>query len=162
MSATANSSIAWTLGTEFQTHPQASISTDAAEKVWRDRRSDLLRIRRYRDNWDGFGADAPDPRVLDTAIEFLENLRLRDAAHPPFRATLSPNGTVGFEWQTTSEWICVEIVSTERAEWMRTVTGQRPEHWEECLDIFRNMQDGSWDGISTESAAGVAVSASIR
>ena len=108
----------------------AGIDSDI-ERRWRNCVAELRRLRNIGDNWDGFDAPAPDPNVVDLAIVFLNVCRTRDFTNPPFRAAVSPDGTVCIEWQGGGYYLEAEVVSPSRVEWMEVLNGNKPIHWVE-------------------------------
>lgn len=71
----------------------------------------LNKIREIKDNWDGYGAKAPNPRAINNAITFMELLP------PAYQKMLniedisfSPYGTIILEWQKNEDnFISIEI-----------------------------------------------------
>jgi hypothetical protein len=66
---------------------------------WQLAESELLAIQRLRDDWDGMGAKAPDPKVVESAFIFLDILRISGDSQPPESITASPRGRIVFSWQ---------------------------------------------------------------
>jgi|SRR6185312_8641069 len=119
--------IAQYLWTEVPVYKElASIASAGVPNAWVRRRNELAAIRAYRDDWDGFGADAPDPRIVDTAIGFLHLLQGRGAL-PPTRVTLSPDGLVSMEWQDGDHLQQAQVVTETEVEWMEVVPGRPTE-----------------------------------
>src|SRR4051812_11420687 len=87
--------------------------------LWEQREAELLAIRKFQDDWDGFGAEAPDPNLVDVAVAFLEELCRRDPSDPPMRVTLSPDGFVAMEWQKGDNFLRAEVATDSAVEWMR-------------------------------------------
>jgi hypothetical protein len=115
--------------------PSASSHDDDIEQSWRDRELSLIRFRRFRANWDGNGADAPDPQLIDTAIRFLRTLWMRNWSDPPNIVALSPEGAVSIAWQYGKSFTEAEIVKADTVEWMMVRPGVRPDFWTESLSI---------------------------
>lgn len=113
----------------------SSSPANAAATRWVKSESDLKSIRRYREDWDGFGSPAPDPILVDAAIRFLGKLRKDGIFEPPFRVALSPNGSICIEWQSKEEYVEAEIVSEYQIEWMHAINGRTPTHTTGPLDI---------------------------
>jgi hypothetical protein len=105
---------------------------------WKEHSDDLLAIRRYKDDWDGDGADAPDPQLVDQAINFLAALR-KTAFDLPFRVALSPNGAIGIEWQSPGTYVQAEIVAYDRVEWTILLDGQKPQFVIQDLTKVENL-----------------------
>ncbi len=100
---------------------------------WIEREIELSKIRNYRQNWDGFDADAPDPTIMDTAILFLRNLRGRANSVPPERVALSPNGSVTLDWLEGDNFRRAEIENPYQVDWMLVTPGQGTEFSTEYL-----------------------------
>jgi len=143
----------------FATAQGSTVINAGIAKQWAGRLTELLRLRDYQDNWDGFGAQAPDPFIVDTAIAFLHALRDRDFTDPPQRVTLSPDGLVAIEWQIGAEFIRAEIGDGNDVEWMRARPGEETDFWTEPLP---QMGEQAWQQLRRSPAAGAAVSASAR
>jgi hypothetical protein len=75
----------------------------------------LLAIRNLEDDWDGRGAVAPDPAVVDWAMTLA--LGWRTGGHRPADfANAGASGTVLFEWHDPDEYTEVEVVAPGEAE----------------------------------------------
>ena len=71
----------------------SAISADIrAIQSWRERELELATIREFRNNRDGYGADAPTVAVMDSAALFLAICREFDYENAPARIALSPSG----------------------------------------------------------------------
>jgi len=131
----STASIVWTAIDARLGEPPAVASVDVkALAEWRKREAELFAIRKYEDDWDGFGAEAPDTKLVDTAISFLQLLRTR-GDDPPMRATLSPDGYVAIEWQIAGNYRRAEFLNYTEAEWMRAAPGRPTEFEIEVLPI---------------------------
>lgn len=69
-------------------------------------------------NWDGYGAEAPDPDLVDSACQLLATLRTMSALPVPSRILPTQDGGVLVEWQTPDRYLEAEIVDVGRVEWM--------------------------------------------
>jgi hypothetical protein len=117
--------------TEHRSFPAAE---DIREiKGWLEQEVDLLRIRNYGDNWDGFESDAPDLKVVDCAISVLHWLRGIEGMKAPSRVALSPSGSVALEWVDDSSFLRVEITEPNEIEWMLAIPGEPTEFMTESL-----------------------------
>jgi len=123
----------WTNLPQVTAAPE-TITSGTVPTEWWHRRRDLLEIRKYQDGWNGFGADAPDPKMVDAAISFLHVLERRGDT-PPMRVTLSPDGLVAMEWQGDGGYWQAEIVSEREVEWMRVAPGRPTEFHTELLTL---------------------------
>jgi hypothetical protein len=119
--------------------PQASVATVGFDLQARDKWRKVIRalepLRRLRHNWDGLGAAAPRPGVLDTAIDLAGYLGQRDQPAPTTVAP-TPAGTILFTWDDAWDEIRyyeLEIRTPNWLTWMQiddagSVThGQFPE-----------------------------------
>lgn len=66
------------------------------EKQWRAAVDDLLEIRRLESNWDGEGAVAPVPELVDAAIKIVKQ---RMHGLPPSRIVPVNDGSISLEWE---------------------------------------------------------------
>lgn len=87
----------------------------ATTRSWDQLVDDLLALRQLQDDWDGQGADAPDPAVVDSALKLALDFRAA-AKHPADRVVAGVNGTVFFEWFAPTEYLEIEVVSPGTAE----------------------------------------------
>lgn len=123
--------------------------------LWGKREAELLAIRRFKYDWDGFGADAPNPTLIDTAIAFLHTLQERDETDPPHRVALSPDGLVAMEWQKGRDFLRAEIGNHAEVEWMRVSHGRGTDFTTERLrPATRSRQAGGQAWATSTIAAG--------
>lgn len=101
------------------------------EGLWAQWFENLLSIRSLQDDWDGDGADAPTPEVVDAASRFLNAIRRSKQFPVPNRIVPSPNGTVVIEWQLPNIYIEAEITAADTIEWMVQEGGHEPKHYTE-------------------------------
>jgi hypothetical protein len=129
MSAVTSNSIIWSCPSfEAVVRPEpVSAENIPATNQWLDRERDLKAIRRYREDWDGFGAEAPDQSLVDVAINFLHCLRARNEMLPPMRISLSSDGMLAMEWQHGELFLRAEISNLNEVEWMRVIPGRQTE-----------------------------------
>lgn len=73
----------------------------------------LRAARQLEDDWDGQGAVAPAPALVDGAITLAQTLRV-SGARPADFAIPGVNGTVVFEWHHPVEYVEVEVVEPGR------------------------------------------------
>jgi hypothetical protein len=76
----------------------------------------LLAIRGLDDDWDGQGAEAPPPALVDAAITLAQTLEARGLT-PPHRVIAGVDGTVSFEWISCSDYLEIEVMSPDYAEY---------------------------------------------
>lgn len=157
----STASILWPMGAQLDEAPAPTSSVDVkALAQWKQRESELLAIRKYQEDWDGFGAEAPDTRLVDTAISFLHLLRVR-GEDPPMRATLSPDGHVAIEWQMAGNYRRAELLNYRETEWMRVAPGRPTEFEIEVLPIEAPAEP-TWEPWQpNKTAAGAADSGFI-
>jgi hypothetical protein len=134
---TGAQAIAWTdFGPAQQTagHRSCTVAEDIREiKGWLEQEVDLLRIRNYGDNWDGFESDAPDLKVVDSAISFLHWLRGIEGMNAPSRVALSPSGAIALEWIDGDGFLRGEITGPNEIEWMLAIPGKPTEFMTKSL-----------------------------
>lgn len=96
---------------------------------WTELENTLFSYKKYTDDWDYEGAEAPRSEVVDSAIDFLRSIRFRGAAVPvPAKVTLSPHGSVIFIWRNGRWYADAEINEPRIVEWMIVNGDQKPEH----------------------------------
>jgi hypothetical protein len=125
-------SIAWTLDTDLFFQPQSASAMESVEEAkWREIGEEIRGFRSCRNNWDGLGADAPNPDIIDRAITFVELARKLFSDRPPIRAALGPNGTVAIEWRDKSG-VCyeAEFDADPEIHWMAFDGKNQPIHWD--------------------------------
>jgi hypothetical protein len=130
------SSSAWT---SVYVSAQAATRTSSIDAVitadgWMKRESDLKALRRYRDDWDGMGASAPSPYLVDAAVRVLKEIqqRLGDQSPPPSAVSGTPMGRIMIEWRLGNNYLEVEVVDPHRVEWMEESDGKFKE-WSETI-----------------------------
>ena len=87
--------------------------TQPSAKPWSTTMDHLLALRLLEDDWDGQGAEAPAPALVDAAISLALRLAANGVSEPDF-AVAGVNGTVHFEWKRDS--IEIEVLAPDRAE----------------------------------------------
>lgn len=105
----------------------------ASERKWRLRIDDLLCIRSLRDNWDGFGARAIAPDLVDAAIAFVRRLQQEGRLRPPDRIAPSPGETIVIVWEVPGEYVEAEVCEGRVVEWMLEGGGAETIHWQDSL-----------------------------
>lgn len=109
------------------------------EDRWSSRMMGLIQeledIQSLQDNWDGEGAEAPKPELVDSTITLLGFIQ--NTLPPPTRITPSQTGNIVLEWQFEDNvYLEAEIVDPFHIEWMLEVPFQPTQHWEEELSKF--------------------------
>ena len=92
--------------------PQAE--SDSQQR-WLQLIDDLLAARSLKDDWDGLGAIAPNPAVVDFAITLAQYFQAKGIAPSDF-AVAGVNGMVQFEWHSPQGFLEIEVVAPDRAE----------------------------------------------
>lgn len=90
--------------------------------TWSQVMDDLLALRTLEDDWDGQGAKAPHPALVDSAIALAQYFRTIEKSPADF-AVAGVNGTVVFEWHDPDEYLEVEVTAPGRAEGRRVRKG---------------------------------------
>jgi hypothetical protein len=81
------------------------------------------------ENWDGFGAEAPSPEVLKSAIG-LADCYCEAGVDPPYRVAPGVAGSVILEWQEVDgTYATVEIDGPMHAEVMVVEPGKAAQQW---------------------------------
>jgi hypothetical protein len=121
---------------------------------WHQARRKLLELRSLKADWDGLGGEAPDPAVVDWAVDFLSALRNRVATAAPDRIILAPDGAVVLEWQSGSERVQAEFCEVGQVEWMYSRPQRDAIHWLESQEERYGEVD--WDTRAEHVAGGAA------
>jgi len=138
-----------------------SLGTDEIE-LWLAAEQQLIEIAQLEDDWDGLGAEAPEPEILESAIELLSNLRSIHRSPPPVHIVASANGTILFEWQGEGFYSEVEVVEPGHAACMAQSAGGPVTHWEESWSssqgqMQQERQDALWEPYFQISQGDLAV-----
>jgi hypothetical protein len=113
--------------TEVHPQPERSLGdtsrfvTDVGDRQtddWGRVLEELKSFRTLEDDWDGNGAVAPPPSLVDGAITLALSLRA-DLYVPPDRVVAGVNGSVFFEWHSQASYQEVEVTSPIMAEWRK-------------------------------------------
>lgn len=117
--------------------PQVTIATvgfDLQERdKWRKVRRALEPLKRLRDDWDGLGASAPLPGVIDTALDLATYMGQRNHLAPTTAAP-TPAGTILFTWDDTwgnVRYFELEIRAPNWLTWMQ-------------IDVNGSITHGQW------------------
>ena len=116
---------------------------DIIERQWRERFDDLALIRSFMDDWDGEGALAPTPELVDSVSELLKLLRNKRDFSPPSRIVAAPLGSIIVEWQTTQIYFEAEISTPYRAEWMFELPDSNFEHFDESWEPISSIDENA-------------------
>jgi len=98
-------------------------------RQWDRARRDLERFLLLEADWDGYGASASDPQLLETASRVLLITQERGIP-PPSRLLPTQSGGVLIEWQLPGLYFDAEIVEGHTVEWMFQAEGHATEHYE--------------------------------
>lgn len=97
----------------------AEVGVQHAGPTWAGLIDELLRILQLEDNWDGEGAVAPSPAVVESAVRLAKTLQAKE--YPPAgRVIATVNGTISFEWLTPLGYCDIEVMSPNEAEYSWT------------------------------------------
>jgi len=97
---------------------------DSWERVFEELRS----IAGLEDDWDGLGAKAPAPALLETAAKLAQWYRAGGTTAPS-RIVAGTDGAIMIEWQTEGSYADVEIAEPYHAKIMLRMKGQQTQHW---------------------------------
>lgn len=95
---------------------------------WQGSIQQIEQLRTLAEDWDGQGATAPMPEVIDSAVQLALLYRSRQTPAPN-RIVPGVGGTVIMEWQIADGYCEVEIVRPGYAEGMLVTEGRPPQHW---------------------------------
>ena len=126
-----------------------SLRVDENE-LWLGAERQLIEITQLADDWDGLGAEAPEPELIQSAIELFDGLRSNHRSPPPAHIVASANGTILFEWQGEGFYSEVEVVEPGHAACMAQSAGGPVTHWEESWNSSQGQrqqerQDALWE-----------------
>jgi len=101
----------------------------------------IISLSSLQENWDGYGADSPNPKLIGGAIGLLGFIANHSNVSIP---SISPTriGGVIFEWENDPHEIEVEIVTEGAAEYAYINTQNREEK-NGCLFI-NSADDGQF------------------
>lgn len=162
----------------FPTHPQAIVWTRIEPayqfnlyeylsadihslQSWIAKEADLSAFRQRLEDWDGLGASAPDPTVVDRAISFLHILRARDRSNPPRRVVLSSDGLIALEWVEGRKFVQAEIGNSNEIEWMIASPGQPTEFRVEFLPMQTDSEQAEGQAWRPPTSIAVDVPAFV-
>jgi hypothetical protein len=117
---------------------------------WNRAREQLLEIRRLDDDWDGLGALAPNRKVVDSAVELLNEWRKTNPDFPPDRILAGPMGEVVIEWQYPGKWLLeIEVEQPGVAEIIEAQSGVIKKSWQ--YKFAETMEQAvSWGSASVD------------
>jgi hypothetical protein len=96
---------------------------------WSAALEQVQRLQSLGADWDGQGAQAPSPVLLESARQLAEVLA-RHAFPPPCRVVAGPDGEVLLEWQAGDAYLEAEIGRPGTAEWLLILPDQTSQHGE--------------------------------
>jgi len=94
--------------------PTSSIVEEADRKL-RNSIDELLELRRLGNNWDGEGAAAPLPELVDSAISYLTQ---RNIPIAPSRIVPVNDGRITLEWDFIGLFVSIRIQSPNQGRIM--------------------------------------------
>ncbi len=86
-----------------------------AGRTWEQLIGDVIALRTLPADWDGQGAEAPPPAVVDGAVSLARGFQT-DGAVAADRAIAGANGTVFFEWHGPNGYVEIEVTGPQEAE----------------------------------------------
>jgi len=92
--------------------------------------TDIDSLRELAPNWDGYGAPAIDPAVIEAAKRFID--RLPEAIAPRPRVVPMSNGTLQLEWHAGSKSLELEFESPHSIRYLQWL----PDEGIESEDSF--------------------------
>ena len=103
----------------YHSHEPVGGSTAAPPTMrshgWRVAIDTLGAARSLADDWDGMGAVAPVPALVDSAISLAQTLQA-NGTPAPNRTHAGVNGTLFFEWYTPAGYAELEVIEPTVAE----------------------------------------------
>jgi hypothetical protein len=98
---------------------QVSMRTRQPETAtWLGQATEYLQsLRSLNENWDGYGAAAPDPTILQSSVGFLGFVATHSTASAPHISPARTGGVV-FEWESQPHELEVEIIRDGAAEYL--------------------------------------------
>jgi hypothetical protein len=84
-------------------------------RPWAEVIDELRALHQLEDDWDGQGAKALSPDLVDGAIALALRFQA-NAMRPADFAVAGVNGTVIFEWHDATHYLEIEVTAPDRAE----------------------------------------------
>ena len=99
------------------------------KRDWRKSFAELDALRELRDDWDGEGAIAPSPAIIESCRQLLHEFQEMRAVRIlcPTAIAAGPTGTILLAWYWGERYFEIEIVAPYRAEWFRSEPGVPPK-----------------------------------
>lgn len=134
MDTTSDKSITW--GHDYNYVPEEVIARseglreplDKSFRMWKIIYQTLARLMALETNWDGEGADAPNPLIVVSVNHLLAYLQKTAWNNPPSRVVPTSDGGVLIEWQSTGFYREVEVLEPFVGEVMTVVGGHTSSH----------------------------------
>lgn len=98
----------------------------------------IQQLSKVGENWDGYDAKAPDLKIIENAVYFLNSLpsyyqKMLNISD----ISLTPYGTVVLEWYKNDlHYVSIEIGATKLGLISETATGENP--YFDGIEIFSN------------------------
>jgi hypothetical protein len=115
-----------------------SFDAVATHRRWREREAEIRASALLTDDWDGEGAHAPAPGVVDTAVQLISLRWNEGRLPPPARVTISSDGTIIISWRGAGTYLEAEIEEPGRVQWMLKTGSQKAQHWHEGIGPARS------------------------
>ncbi len=127
--------------------PYVQTGVERAVMSWGDGRTwthviqALSALRSLGNDWDGEGSEAPR---LPTILKAVQVARLLELAKVPVPTTAAAarSGGIIFGWEDEAEYKEIEVLGSDRVEWMRVVPGSPPMHGE--IPFERESASGNY------------------
>jgi hypothetical protein len=109
--------------------PRPNAVTEAAQGDWRPAIDQIVAMRQLADDWDGLGASAPSPELLESALGLAHMFEER-GVDPPSAIAPGVDGSVLLVWQfADGSYSEIEIDRPLHAEAMLIQPGKPAHHW---------------------------------
>lgn len=96
---------------------------------WQKIIEEIIAMQRFGNDWDGQGALAPSPELLESALGLVNLLRI-NGVEAPAAAVPGVDGSVTLVWNSADGTYCeVEIDRPVHAEVMLIEPGLPAKHW---------------------------------
>lgn len=119
---------------------------------WDEALTELRAMRDLADDWDGNGATAPGSEIINSAIEWAQDLFSQNHT-PPSSVMAGPNGTILFNWQDENGYFDAELTKPHYVEWMRMVPGRPTQHG--AFELITSFEGQRYPVQKTQGRAGV-------
>ena len=105
-----------TLDVRIPGHERLATNWDLPDsQAWQELIDKLHGFRVLKFDWDGQGADPPEPPSVDGAIQLALELSDKQTT-PADRVLVGVNGAISFEWISFDHYVEIEVVELNKAE----------------------------------------------